>query len=76
MERPTELAVAAPVEAHPLNLARARSRSGRRGQGRESVSRSEAPDIADFGDDPSDRDRSRAGQAQERMAGRFPPLAG
>jgi len=64
-----ELAVAAPIEPHLLDLPRARRDRRDAGQGRESVGRSEPADITDLGDEPGDGDWTCTRQPQERVAG-------
>ena len=64
VERPVELAVAAAVEAHPLDLPGAGRDRRHAGQGREGVGRAEAADVTDLGDEPGDGDRSRARAAR------------
>jgi hypothetical protein len=68
VERSIELTVAAPVEPHPLDLARARWDRRHPGQGCRRVGRSEAPDIADLGDESRDGDWPGARQPEKRMA--------
>jgi hypothetical protein len=68
VERPVQLAVAAPVETHPLDLSRAgRDRRDAR-ESRQGVRRSEAADIAYLGDEPSGRDRPSPRKPQKRVA--------
>jgi hypothetical protein len=64
---PVQLAVAAPIEPHSLNLPRAGRNRRHSGQGREGVGSPEAAHIAGLCDKPGDSDWSRARQRQERM---------
>ena len=62
-----ELAVAAPVETHPLDLSRTGRDRRHAGQGREGVGGTEAAHVAGLGDEPGDGDWPRSRQRQERM---------
>jgi len=64
---PVELAVAAPVEPHPLDLPGAGRDRRHTGQGREGVGGTEATHVTGLGDKPGDGDWSRARQRQQRM---------
>jgi hypothetical protein len=67
VERPVELTVATPVEAHALDLpgtGRDRRHAGKCGKG---VRGSKTPDVSNLGDEPSDGDRSRPRQPEERV---------
>src|SRR5664280_412578 len=67
VERPVELAVAAPVEAYPLHLSRAGRDRRHTREGGQGIGGAEAADVANLGDEPSHRDRSRPRQPEERM---------
>jgi len=52
MHCPVELAVAAPIEAHPLDLSRAGQNRRHSSQGREGVGSPEAAHVAGLGNEP------------------------
>ena len=67
VERAVELTVGTPVEAHALDLPgtrRDRRHAGKCGKG---VRGSKTPDVSNLGDEPSDGDRSRPRQPEERV---------
>jgi hypothetical protein len=68
IERSVQLAVAAPVETHALDLPGTRGDGSDASQGGESVGRSEAADITDLGDEPGDGDWPCTRQPQKRVA--------
>ena len=67
VERPVELPIAAPVEAHPADLPRARRDRRHAGKGGEGVGRSEAADVARLGDQLGGGEDTRARHVEERM---------
>jgi hypothetical protein len=69
IEGSVQLAVAASIETHALDLPGAGRDRSDASQGREGVGRSEAADITELGDEPSCGDWPRTRKTQKRMTG-------